>query len=142
MCVDQSNDQKGNQTMKSTVKLAAIVFIGLTVGATAVTALRAQTSPPKAAYVIANVDISDKDAYRAYAAKVPDTLKPYNGRIIVRGAPISMEGAAPKGIVVMLAFDSLDNAQKWYASPAYSALIPERQKAAKAQLYVVETLPQ
>jgi uncharacterized protein (DUF1330 family) len=128
--------------MKSTVRLAATLFIGLAVGISATTAARAQTASPKPAYVIADVAISDKDAYRAYAAKVPDTLKPYNGKIIVRAAPISKEGAAPTGIIIMLVFDSLDNAQKWYASPAYSALIPERQKAAKAQIYMVESLPQ
>jgi uncharacterized protein (DUF1330 family) len=128
--------------MNPTLKLAAISFIGLVAGATAITTLRAQMATPKTAYVIADVDIGNKDAYRAYAAKVPDTLKPYNGKIIVRAAPISKEGAAPTGIIIMLVFDSLDNAQKWYASPAYSALIPERQKAAKAQIYMVESLPQ
>jgi uncharacterized protein (DUF1330 family) len=127
--------------MKTTTRLAVTLLVGLATGAGAITALKAQ-STQKAAYLVADVDISDKDAYRAYAAKVPDTLKPYNGRIIVRGAPISKEGAAPQGIIVMLMFDSLDNAQKWYASPAYSALIPERQKAAKAQIYMVEALPQ
>ena len=109
--------------MKTTTRLAVTLLVGLATGAGAITALKAQ-STQKAAYLVADVDISDKDAYRAYAAKVPDTLKPYNGRIIVRGAPISKEGAAPQGILVMLMFDSLDNAQKWYASPAYSALIP------------------
>ena len=127
--------------MKPTMKLATILLLGTAIGASALTALRAQ-SAQKAAYVIADTDISDKDAYRAYAAKVPDTLKPYNGRIIVRGAPISKEGAAPQGIIVMLVFDSLDNAQKWYASPAYSALIPERQKSAKANIFMVEALAQ
>lgn len=127
--------------MKPTARLAAASFVALAVGAGAITTLQAQ-STQKAAYVIADVDISDKDAYRTYAAKVPDTLKPYNGRIIVRGAPISKEGAAPQGVIVMLIFDSLDNAQKWYSSPAYGALIPERQKAAKAQIYMVEALSQ
>ena len=39
-------------------------------------------------------------------------------------------------------FDSLAEAEKWWTSPEYSALIPERQKAAKAQIYMVEGLPQ
>ncbi len=42
----------------------------------------------------------------------------------------------------MLEFDSLADAEKWYTSPEYRALIPERQKAAKAQIYMVEGLPQ
>jgi uncharacterized protein (DUF1330 family) len=127
--------------VKQTGKLAMTLLVGLVVGAGAINTLQAQGAK-KPAYVIADVEVTDQAAYQAYAAKVPDTLKPYNGRIIVRGKPSSKEGAAPQGIIVMLVFDSLADAEKWYGSPPYSALIPERQKAAKAQIYVVEGLPQ
>jgi uncharacterized protein (DUF1330 family) len=43
---------------------------------------------------------------------------------------------------VIIEFDSLADAEKWYATPPYSLLIPERQNAAKSQLYLVEGLPQ
>jgi uncharacterized protein (DUF1330 family) len=41
----------------------------------------------KPAYVIVDVEVTDPAAFAAYAAKVPDTLKTYNGRVIVRGKP-------------------------------------------------------
>ena len=126
--------------MKRRTKLAIGMLGAVTIGAGGVSALHAQTSG-KPAYIIADVDISDLAAYQAYGAKVPPTLKAYNGRIVVRGKPIPKEGATPQGIIVMLEFDSLADAEKWWSSPEYSALIPERQKAAKAQIYIVEGLP-
>jgi uncharacterized protein (DUF1330 family) len=102
---------------------------------------QAQTARPPA-YLVADVDVTDEAAFRAYAATVPDTLKPFNGRNLVRSKPVPKEGAASSRLVVITAFDSLADAEKWYASPAYAALIPERQKAAKAQIYIVEGSPQ
>jgi uncharacterized protein (DUF1330 family) len=126
--------------MKQTARITITLLAGLAAGAGAISVLQAQGTK-KPAYIIADVDVTDPAAYQAYAAKVPDTLKPYNGRIIVRGKPSSKEGAAPQGLIVMLEFDSLADAEKWYGTPPYSALIPERQKAAKAQIYIVEGLP-
>jgi uncharacterized protein (DUF1330 family) len=124
--------------MKQSMKLAITVLGGF---AMASGGLHAQEAK-KSAYLIADVVISDQAAYKAYAAKVPETLKPYNGRIVVRGTPTAKEGAPPQGIIVVIEFASLADAEKWYASPAYTALIPERQKTAKAQIYFVEGLPE
>jgi uncharacterized protein (DUF1330 family) len=128
--------------MRQNAKAPATLLAGFAVGAGIIGALQAQGTK-KPAYVIADVDITDLAAYQAYGAKVPPTLKAYNGRIIVRGKPSPKEGAPPPGDkFVMLEFDSLADAEKWYTSPEYRALIPERQKAAKAQIYMVEGLPQ
>jgi uncharacterized protein (DUF1330 family) len=126
--------------MKRGTKLLIGLMGPLAAGAVGINALHAQATT-KPAYIIADVDIFDQAAYQAYGAKVPPTLKAYNRRIIVRGKPSPKEGATPQGIIVMLEFDSLADAEKWWTSPEYSALIPERQKAAKAQIYMVEGLP-
>lgn len=68
-------------------------------------------SRKKPAYVIAQVQVSDPTAFRAYAAKVPATLAAYHGRYIVRGKPEVKEGDAPQGVYVILAFDSLADAE-------------------------------
>jgi len=45
-------------------------------------------------------------------------------------------------VIVVLAFDSLADATKWYSTPPYKDLIPEREKAAKSRVYIVEGLAQ
>ena len=138
--VTNRSDEENWEMRQATTLMLALVA-GFAFGAGAIQALQAQ-SVKKPAYIIADVAVTDAPAFQAYAAKVPDTLKPYNARIVVRGKPEAKEGAAPQGNIVMIAFDSLADAEKWYSTPPYSLLIPEREKAAKTQLYIVEGLPQ
>lgn len=54
---------------------------------------------------------------KEYGPKVPATLAPYGGRFAIRGGKLkNLEGEAP-GRFVIIEFDSLKNAQKWYQSP-------------------------
>jgi uncharacterized protein (DUF1330 family) len=127
--------------MKQTMKAGVILAAGIALGVGTVQGLRAQAEK-KPAYVIAQVQVSDPTAFQAYAAKVPATLAAYHGRYIVRGKPEVKEGDAPQGVYVILAFDSLADAEKWYSTPPYAELIPERQKSAKSNVLIVEGLPQ
>jgi len=73
---------------------------------------------------------------------LPPTLTPYHGKTIIRGKADTKEGTPPNGSVVVLAFDNLDDAEHWYTSPAYSEIIPMRQRSATTRAYIVEGLPQ
>jgi len=76
-----------------------------------------------------------------YGAKVPETLAPFNHHYVVRSAKIqSLEGEPPKGGIVIIAFDSAEKAREWYDSPAYAAIRPIRQSAAKSRIFIVEGL--
>ena len=60
------------------------------------------------AYVIADIDIHDQDTYREYSALVPDTLRPYGGRFLVRGGAFeTLEGDWRPRRVVVLEFPAL-----------------------------------
>lgn len=90
------------------------------------------------AYVIAEVEITDPDAFQAYVAEAVPTLAPFGGRIIANAAPDAKEGARSAGNIVMVAFDSMEDAQKWYHSDAYGPAIKMRQRAANTRLFIVE----
>jgi uncharacterized protein (DUF1330 family) len=92
------------------------------------------------AFVITEIEITNSEAFRAYAPLVQSSFAPFGGRYIVRGgATLSLVGEAPKRVVV-LAFDSIERAQAWYASPAYDALKALRDKAGNARMFIVEGL--
>ena len=57
---------------------------------------------------------------------------------LVQGRDKALEGDAPKSRVVIIAFDSVEKAREWYDSPAYAAIRPIRQRAAKARIFIVE----
>ncbi len=93
------------------------------------------------AYVIAEVEITDPAAFQEYITQAVPTLAPYGGRIIVNNPPDSKEGARSAGNIVIAAFDSLEDAQKWYHSASYGPAIKMRQRAANTRLFIVEGVP-
>ncbi|HXC26476.1 MAG TPA: DUF1330 domain-containing protein [Stellaceae bacterium] len=93
------------------------------------------------AYVIAEVEITDPAGFDAYVATAIPTLAGTSGRLLTRSRPKSKEGTAPVGDVVIVAFDSLEEAERWYHGAAYGEAIPMRQRAANTRLFIVEGEP-
>jgi uncharacterized protein (DUF1330 family) len=91
------------------------------------------------AYVIANVDIYDQTGYADYSAQTPDSIARYGGRFVARGGTAEkLEGSWEPKRVVIIEFESLDQAQRWYHSDDYQRLAGIRQKAADTDMVVVE----
>ena len=91
------------------------------------------------AYVIADIDIHDQDAYREYSALVPDTLRPYGGRFLVRGGAFeTLEGDWRPRRVVVLEFPSAEHARRWYGSQESAAPLAMRHRASTGKLVLVE----
>jgi hypothetical protein len=55
---------------------------------------------------------------------------------------LPLDWDAPKPIVELLRFDSIDKAQAWYNSAAYQAILPVRKDNTKSNFFVVEGVPQ
>lgn len=95
-----------------------------------------------AAYVIAYLEVTDPEAFATYQAAAFPTLTPYGGRPLVSGGDLEVvEGMLHPKSVVVVEFDTLEQAREWYASPEYALTIPMRQRAANANLVIVEGLP-
>jgi uncharacterized protein (DUF1330 family) len=83
--------------------------------------------------------VTDPEGIKPYSQQVDATFAPFGGRYVVRGGKTaSLEGEPPKRIV-MIAFDSMEQAQAWYDSPAYRAI---RHKSATSRVYIVEGTPE
>ena len=122
------------------VMIAAVV--GAAVGAGAITALTAQTTPK--AYIVTEVDVTgNMDVFlKDYAAHVQATVDPFGGRYLVRGGRnAGIEGDPPKGRIVISVFDSFEKAQAWRDSPEYKKILGVREREAKSRMYIVEGLP-
>jgi uncharacterized protein (DUF1330 family) len=53
----------------------------------------------------------------------------------------ALEGNTPKSRLVIIAFDSLEQARAWYNSPEYAKIRPIRQRSGHTNAYIVEGLP-
>ncbi|MBT3926739.1 MAG: DUF1330 domain-containing protein, partial [Rhodospirillaceae bacterium] len=77
----------------------------------------------------------------SYTAVTPATIEKYGGRFVIRGgAHETIEGDWNPGRVVMLEFDDMAAAKRWYNSPEYSEAREIRQRAATGSLLIVEGL--
>jgi uncharacterized protein (DUF1330 family) len=92
-----------------------------------------------AAYVIANVEVTDPARYDEYRKRVPATLVPYGGRFVVRGgAHEVVEGGWQPRRLVVLEFPSLAQARRWYDSEEYREPKALRLAAARTEVVLVE----
>lgn len=93
------------------------------------------------AYVIAEIEVTDPEAYEGYKRQVPAVIEQYGGSYLARGGLIEvLEGDGAPRRTVILRFESLDAARAWYASEAYAPVKALRQASSEGRLLLVEGL--
>ena len=91
------------------------------------------------AYVIAETDVHDAAKYEHYKAAAPATIAAYGGRYAARGGELSvLEGDWQPTRLVILEFDDLEAARRWYDSPEYREARRLREGAATFRVVAVE----
>ena len=115
---------------------AALMVLGFAV-------VRAATTGVLKGYVIAEITVTDPQAYKQYAATVPAIAAKFGGKYLVRGGQtVAVEGEPPSDRIVVLEFDSLAAARSFEASAEYQAVAPLRRKAARSRVFLVEGVAQ
>jgi len=93
-------------------------------------------------YLIANATVSDAVAYEGYKQLAQVAIAQYGGRYLVRGGALEvLEGqwtGAPR--LVIVEFDSVEQAKRFYDSPEYRVAREARAGAASMNMLVVEGL--
>jgi len=91
------------------------------------------------AYVIAEVTVTDPATMDEYRKQVPATLEKYGGRFVVRGGAIDVkEGDWKPSRLVVIEFDSMEHAKRWYDCEEYRLPKALPQKAGRTNLLMVE----
>jgi uncharacterized protein (DUF1330 family) len=91
------------------------------------------------AYFVVELDASNMEGMAAYRAAVPATLAQYGGRFLVRGGATELVegGPAPKRIVI-LEFADAAAIKRWYNSPEYQKILPDRLNNATSRAFIVD----
>jgi uncharacterized protein (DUF1330 family) len=92
-----------------------------------------------AAYVLAEIEVTNPEAYKDYTAHVPATITKYGGRFLVRGgAAEALEGEWSQRRRVLIEFPSVDAAKRWWNSPDYEKPKALRQANSSGRLLLLE----
>lgn len=90
------------------------------------------------AFVIAQIEVKDPDAYEEYKRLAQSALAEHGGQYIIRGGEMeALEGDPPGGRMVMVEFGSIEAARKYYFSESYGLARAARQGAAKCSIFIV-----
>jgi uncharacterized protein (DUF1330 family) len=139
MVNERCSQRKVKNWMKMNLKLMFALLVGVSIGLSGGLGIRGQQVNTPPGYLIAEAEITDPSRLQGYAEKVEETLAPFHHHFVVRSSKVEpLEGDAPKGRFVVIAFDSAEKAREWYDSPAYAAIKPIRQSAAKSRVFIVE----
>ena len=92
------------------------------------------------AYVVGQITVKNEALWAEYRSKVPATLAPWNAELVFRGQQVrALSGVCPHADSVVIRFASLADADGWYNSTAYQALVALRQEAADVVLTTYAT---
>jgi uncharacterized protein (DUF1330 family) len=91
------------------------------------------------AYVIVETDINDPERYEQYKAASPAAVAAGGGRFVVRGGDLAvLEGDWHPSRLVMLEFEDLEAAKRWYESEVYQEAKKLREGAAHLRMVAVQ----
>jgi uncharacterized protein (DUF1330 family) len=94
-----------------------------------------------AAYVLAEIEITNPEGYKEYTKAVPATIEKYGGRFVHRGgAAAPLEGDWPERRRVLIEFPSAEAARKWWNSPEYAKPMQLRRANSKGRILLLEGL--
>ena len=90
------------------------------------------------AYLIARIRVHDKEGFETFKQMSTPLISEYGGRLLARNPEVETLEGNQKGLVVLLEFDSMDEARQFYFSDGYTAAKLVREKASETDLILVE----
>ncbi len=92
-----------------------------------------------AAYLIFDVEVTDPAAADGYAELANESLVPFQSKTILHGGMVEvLEGDWEPKTLVIVEFESMEQARQWYNSRAYSKAKDILHRAASTNVILVE----
>lgn len=90
-------------------------------------------------YIIVEIEVHNPQEYEGYKLLSTASLKPFEGRFIVRGGNAALlEGEGNPKRIVVLEFPSVEKAKAWWSSEIYAPAKKLRQQHATTRMIIVE----
>ena len=125
--------------MNNSIAMAAALAAGIGIGSFGVQTLHAQAKPP--VYMIEDNTVIDPEEFaKEFAPLARESLKTYGGRYLGGGSGLSIDGDPPKGRVVLVQWDSVEQMRKWRHSPEYTAARAVGERYCRFRIFAVDGL--
>ena len=92
-----------------------------------------------AGYVIAQINLKNKEGYKEYVDKVPAIIKNFGGKYLVKAGEFkSIEGKWDFTRNVVIKFPSYEKALEWYNSDEYNQIKNLRLENAESNIIIIK----
>ncbi|MET0742319.1 MAG: DUF1330 domain-containing protein [Microvirga sp.] len=93
-----------------------------------------------AAFLIANVKVTDEAWLPGYAAKVHDIVARHGGRYLSRSGNVkALEGAEPDvSLIALIQFPTMDALEKFVNDPEYAPFAKARQAGSVSRFHAID----
>ena len=89
-------------------------------------------------YLVANIRVKDQERFAAFSGMAGPIIKAHKGKILAKGPNAERHEGDLKGTVMMIEFDSLEVAKKFYLSDEYQAAKAIRDECSETDLMLIE----
>ena len=89
-------------------------------------------------YLVAHLRVHDKEGFEKFKQMAGPTIAEYGGKVLVREPNPEIREGKISGIALIIEFESIDIARKFYESEKYQAAKAVRELAAETDLILVE----
>ena len=89
-------------------------------------------------YLVANIRVTDADKFAAFSGMAGPVIKAHGGKVLAKGPYAERHEGNVTGTVMMIEFDSLSAARKFYLSDEYQAAKAIRDACSETDLMLIE----
>ena len=91
------------------------------------------------AYLIADIDVQDREKFKAYSSRVPELVAKHGGEFIVRAGEFEViEGDWLPSRVIVIRFPDRQAIHNLHADPEYAASADVRRATAKSKIIAID----
>ena len=92
------------------------------------------------AYLVAHIRVDDAETFAQFGPKSGAAIQEHGGRVLVRSPSGEVQEGSMKPLTIVVEFDDLETAQRFYQSDAYTEARQLREACSETDLVLVEGL--
>lgn len=88
-------------------------------------------------YLVAHIQVHEKERFKKFVEMSGPVISEYGGKVLVRNPNPEVREGSNSGVAIVIEFESIENARKFYESDKYTEARAVRESAADTDLILV-----
>lgn len=89
-------------------------------------------------YLVAHIRVHDKEGFEKFKEMSGPAISEYGGKVLVRNPSPDVREGSDSGVAIVIEFENIEGARKFYESDKYTKARAVRELAADTDLILVE----